>query len=63
MEDDLPLRRRVPGAARSAPAPSARPVLADSVLLRMQAAIDAAKTELDEHDKDPDTEPIPAVRA
>jgi hypothetical protein len=44
MEDEnLPLRRRVPGAARAAPAPSGRPVLSDSVLQRMQAAVDAAK--------------------
>jgi len=63
MDEDLPLRRRVPGAAgREAPA-SARPVLAESVLLRMQAAIDAAKTDLEEQDRDPITEPIPAISA
>jgi hypothetical protein len=63
MDEDLPLRRRVPGAAgREAPA-SVRPVLAESVLLRMQAAIDAAKTDLEEQDRDPDTEPIPAISA
>jgi hypothetical protein len=63
MDEDLPLRRRVPGAAgREAPA-SARPVLAESVLLRMQAAIDAAKTDLEDQDRDPDTEPIPAISA
>src|ERR1700678_4379018 len=63
MDEDLPLRRRVPGAAgREAPA-SARPVLAESVLLRMQPAIDAAKTDLEEQDRDPITEPIPSISA
>jgi hypothetical protein len=62
MEDqDLPLRRRVPGAARAGPGSSVAPVLSDSVLERMQAAIDAARADPAGHDSDPDTEPIPRV--
>jgi hypothetical protein len=53
MEDDnLPLRRRVPGEARSAPAPSRRPVLSEAQLRRMQSAIDAARAEAAVQDKE-----------
>jgi len=53
MEDDnLPLRRRVPGEARSAPAASRRPVLSEAQLRRMQAAIDAARAEAAGPDSD-----------
>jgi hypothetical protein len=46
MEDEkTPLSRRVPGAARAAPAASARPVLPPAVLERMRAAIDAERGE------------------
>ena len=60
MEDDnLPLRRRVPGATHAAPGASSRPVLSDAVLERMQKAIDAAK----EIPDGPVTEPIPVITA
>jgi len=53
MEDDsLPLRRRVPGEARSAPAASRRPVLSEAQLRRMQAAIDAARADTAASDND-----------
>jgi hypothetical protein len=42
-EQNLPLRRRVPGAARAAPAQAAPPALPEDVLRRMQAAVDAAR--------------------
>lgn len=46
MEDEKsPLSRRVPGAARAAPAASARPVLPEAVLARMRAAVDAERAE------------------
>ena len=61
MEDDgQPLRRRVPGEARSAPASSGRPVLSQSVLLRMQAAVDAARAEAASQDDAP-TGPLARV--
>ncbi len=61
MQDDgQPLRRRVPGDARSAPGPSTRPVLSPTVLRRMQAAVDAAKAEAALEDEQP-TGPIPRV--
>lgn len=66
MEDEspgLPLRQRVPGAARTAPAAAARPALPDSVLLRMQAAVNAARAEESQQDPDPSTEPIPRLTA
>jgi hypothetical protein len=44
-EEGLPLRRRVPGAQRAGPGPWSPPRLSDSVLQRMQAAVDAAKAE------------------
>lgn len=62
-EEDLPLRRRVPGAARAAPAQAAPPVLPDAVLRRMQAAVDAARHDADEADAGPITEPIPNLTA
>jgi len=46
-EESLPLRRRVPGAARAASASASVPVLPDSLISRMQAAVDAAKSESD----------------
>ena len=56
MEDDsLPLRRRVPGEARSAPAASRRPVLSEAQLRRMQAAIEAARAEAAAPDNDSTT--------
>jgi hypothetical protein len=59
MEDDnLPLRRRVPGEARSAPVPSRRPVLSEAQLRRMRAALDAARAEGAAPDKDSAT-PLP----
>lgn len=66
MEEDssnLPLRRRVPGAAHAAPGVSTQPVLPQSVLLRMQAAVDAARAQAPEQDREPTTEPIPRVTA
>jgi hypothetical protein len=61
MEDEgRPLQRRIPGAARAAPGPSARPVLSDSVLERMQAAIDAAK-EQSTAEPGQGPEPIPGI--
>jgi hypothetical protein len=42
-----PLARRVPGAARSGPRSTTRPVLPDALLRRMQAAVDAARTTRD----------------
>jgi hypothetical protein len=42
-----PLARRVPGAARSGPRSTTRPVLPDALLRRMQAAVDAARTTCD----------------
>lgn len=47
MADDSPtppLTRRVPGAARSGPERSKRPVLPDALIERMQAAVDAARS-------------------
>ena len=46
MSDDRPtppLTRRVPGAARSGPERSKRPVLPDALIERMQAAVEAAR--------------------
>jgi hypothetical protein len=80
MADDgasAPLSRRVPGAARPGPGQSAKPVLSDSVLNRMQAAIDAERAQAEpEHVQaepehlttvpryeDPNTEPLPKVTA
>ena len=60
-EEGLPLRRRIPGAARAAPGPSARPVLSEPLLERMQAAIDAAKGPPANQDPEPLTEPIPRI--
>jgi hypothetical protein len=63
-----PLARRVPGATRSGPGSSARPVLPDAVMRRMQAAVDAARaargdrTEPPE-DADPSTGPSPGMHA
>jgi len=56
------LSRRVPGAARPGPGQPAKPVLSESVLHRMKAAIDAehAHAEL-RHPDDPNTEPLPRV--
>ncbi len=62
-EEGLPLRRLIPGAARAAPGPSARPILSEPLLHRMQAAIDAAKGQTAEQDQDPLTEPIPRIVA
>ena len=64
MEDEgLPLRRRVPGAARAGPGSSVAPVLPDAVLRRMQAAVDAARVDVVVHDQDPTTDPIPRISA
>ncbi len=71
MADDEPtppLARRVPGAARSGPGSSARTVLPDAVMRRMQAAVDAARATRAERpdppeDADPSTEPSPGTHA
>jgi hypothetical protein len=67
MGDDSrtpPLSRRVPGAARGGPPRSARRVLPDAVLDRMQAAIDAAHAQAPGHlDAEPVTEPLPRILA
>jgi hypothetical protein len=60
MEDEnLPLRRRIPGAARAGPVDTGRPVLPESVLLRMQAAVDAAK-EASKPGQEPAATPTPS---
>ena len=41
-----PLSRRVPGAARSGPTPVARVALPESLLLRMQAAVEAERRQV-----------------
>jgi hypothetical protein len=57
-----PLSRRVPGAARPGPGQAARPVLPESVLNRMQAAIDAEHANADVRGQgEPNTEPLPRV--
>jgi hypothetical protein len=61
--EPLPLGRRIPGAARAGPAPSARPVLTDDVLLRMQAAVDAAKAEFAAEEQGQDQSPEVMARA
>jgi hypothetical protein len=59
-----PLSRRVPGAARPGPGQSAKPVLSESVLHRMQAAIDAERGQAEPRQQgDPNTEPLPRVTA
>lgn len=59
---DAPLSRRVPGAARPGPGQPAKPVLSESVLHRMKAAIDAEHAHADlRHADDPNTEPLPRV--
>jgi hypothetical protein len=66
-----PLSRRVPGETRPGPGQSATPVLPESVLSRMQAAIDAEHAQAEvEHAHaevrqpgDPNTEPLPRVTA
>jgi hypothetical protein len=68
-EAGAPLSRRVPGAARPGPGQSAKPVLSDSTLNRMQAAIEAERaqaepehlTTVPRYEDDPNTEPLPAV--
>jgi len=62
MEDDnLPLRRRIPGAARAGPAQTGQPVLSDSVIMRLQAAVDAAKEAPGVSADEPTTDPIPRI--
>jgi hypothetical protein len=62
-EEGLPLRRRVPGAERAGPGPWAPPKLSDSVLQRMQAAVNAAKAQSADQavEQDPDIAPAPSV--
>lgn len=61
-----PLQRRVPGAARAGPAPSARRVLPDALMARMQAAVDAAReaqgAAREAPDAEPVTEPLPRLQ-
>jgi hypothetical protein len=57
-----PLSRRVPGEARPGPGQPVRPVLPESVLNRMQAAIDAEHAHEEVHRPgEPNTEPLPKV--
>jgi hypothetical protein len=57
-----PLSRREPGAARPGPGQSAKPVLSESVLSRMKAAIDAEHAQAEQvRQDDPNTEPLPRV--
>jgi hypothetical protein len=70
-ESGTPLSRRVPGAARPGPGQPAKPVLSQSVLKRMRAAIDAEQAQAEpEHlgtvpryqdPGDPNTEPLPKM--
>jgi hypothetical protein len=62
-EEGLPLRRRVPGAERAGPGPWAPPKLSDSVLQRMQAAVNAAKAQSVDQavEQDPDIAPPPGI--
>lgn len=64
MGDDgtgAPLSRRVPGEARPGPGQAATPALPESVLRRMQAAIDAERAQELRVQDDPNTEPLPRV--
>lgn len=65
MADDgagVPLSRRTPGAARRGPGKPVRPVLSDSQLNRMKAAIDAEHGQANQGmPDDPNTEPLPRV--
>jgi hypothetical protein len=57
-----PLSQRVPGAARSRSGQPGPPVLPESVLNRMQAAIDAEHSHTEVHRQgEPNTEPLPRV--
>jgi hypothetical protein len=57
-----PLSRRVPGEARPGPGQPVRPVLPESVLNRMQAAIEAEHAQAEVHRPgEPNTEPLPRV--
>ncbi len=56
-----PLSRRTPGAAHRGPGKPIRPVLPDSVLSRMKAAVDAEHVANQGGSHDPDTEPLPRV--
>ena len=57
-----PLSRRVPGEARPGPGQPVRPVLPESVLNRMQAAIDAEHAHAEGRQPgEPNTEPLPRV--
>ena len=57
-----PLSRRQPGAARQGPGQSVKPVLSESVLNRMKAAIDAEQAQAGQgRQDDPNTEPMPRV--
>src|SRR5580704_6351390 len=57
-----PLSRRVPGAARLGPGQPVPPVLPESVLNRMQAAIDAEHARGEVRGRgEPNTEPLPRV--
>jgi hypothetical protein len=59
-----PLSRRVPGEARPGPGQPVRPVLPESVLNRMQAAIDAEHAHVEGRQPgEPNTEPLPRVTA
>jgi hypothetical protein len=61
-ETGTPLTRRVPGAARLGSAQPAPPVLPESVLTRMQAAIDAEHGNTPARGQgEPNTEPLPRV--
>jgi hypothetical protein len=64
MGDDgfaVPLSRRVPGATRPSPGQVVPPVLPESVLNRMQAAIDAEHAQAEDRQGEPNTEPLPRV--
>jgi hypothetical protein len=67
MADDgigVPLSRRVPGETRPGPGQAVRPVLPESVLNRMQAAIDAEHAQAEARQPgEPNTEPLPRVTA
>jgi hypothetical protein len=66
MADDgagVPLSRRTPGAARRGPGKPVKPVLSDSQLKRMKAAVDAEHGQGDEGGRtdDTNTQPLPRV--
>ena len=59
---DRELPQRVRGAALSASAPSARPVLSEEVLQRLQAAVRAERGQAADQDEEHASESAPRVK-